>query len=231
MATNRRMGWLAAGFMVGGMLLSRAAVAGPPLICFPYHTDGAKSLPWGDDAFRTKSGYDKSSLVKDTLALLKTEESVLARMETLRRAAIYAQGDKALSTELLAKLGFIALDMEADGKPAARSWFNAGFLAACYHQLGTDIDWNPGQAHGANGYAWIRKALESEPESPEMHFAAALATHGREGVYKEHMRKAVAGAKPGSALAKSIEANGALGGKIDELRKSLGVADASKPGN
>ena len=230
MATSRRLGMVAAVFVLGGMLLATPALAGPPLICFPYHTDGAKSLPWGNDTFQGSKGYDKSNLVKDTLSLLKTEESVLARMETLRRAAIYAQGDKALSTELLAKLGFIALDAEASGKPTAGSWFNAGFLAACYDQLGTDIDWNAGQAQGSNGYAWIKKALEIEPDSAEMHFAAALATHGKEGVYKAHMRKAVAGAEKGSALAKSIEANGAFGGKVDELRKSLGVADASKPG-
>lgn len=227
--TTRRLG-LAAAFMLGGVFLARS-LAGPPTICFPYHTGGARSLPWGDDAFKEKNGYNKADLVKDTMSLLKTEESVLARMETLRRAAIYAQGDTRLSTELLAKLGFIALDTEAAGKPSARPWFNAGFLAACYAQLGTDIDWNPGQAEGSNGYAWIRKALELEPENAEMHFAAALATHGRGSVYNEHLRRALAGAAPGSNLEQSMNANAAIGPTLAELRKGLGSADASNRGH
>jgi hypothetical protein len=227
MARTRRIGILAAALLATGAFVGTVA-AGPPLICFPYQTGGAKSLPWGKDAFEKSSGYSKSGLVKDTLELLKTERSTLARMETLRRAAIYAQGDKQLSTELLAKLGWIALDMEAAGKPSAEAWFNAGFLAACFEQLGTDIDWNPGVAEGVKGYAWIQKALFISPDDPEIHFAAALTTHGHDKVYKDHVRKAVAGAKPGSNLAKSIESNHAFGNKpLSELRKSLGIADAS----
>lgn len=223
-----RLGFLAAAFAIGGVLLA-PGLAGPPLICFPYYTGDAPSLPWGEDGFQGKTGYNEANLVKDTLGLLKTEESVLARMETLRRASLYAQGDRQRSTELLAKLAFIALDMEAAGKPAARYWFDAGFLAACYTQLDSDIDWNAGQAEGRNGYAWIRKALELEPGSAEMHFAAALTTHGLDGVYKEHLAKALDGAAPGSNLARSIEGNHALGAKpVEELRKSLGTADAGR---
>ncbi len=228
--TTPRLGLAAAAFMLGGVLLS-PSLAGPPLICFPYHTGGAPSLPWGDDAFQEKKAYDKARLVEDTLRLLNAETSALARMETLRRAALYAQGDKRLSTELLANLAFIALDTEAAGHPSSRAWFDAGFLAASYAQLGTGIGSEPGRAEGSNGYAWIRKALQLEPQNAEMHFAAALATHGRQAVYKEHLRRALEGAAPGSNLARSMETNAAIGPDLAELRARPGTADASGRGH
>jgi hypothetical protein len=230
MTTNRNRGLFRALVVAGTLALASAAQAGPPLICFPYQTGGAQSLPWGGkDAFDTAKSYSKSGLVKDTLSLLKTERSTLARMETIRRAAIYSRKDKETATELLGKLGWIALDMEAAGKGSPEAWFNAGFLAACYEQLGTDIDWNPGVAEGVRGYAWLAKAISLEPQNAEMQFAAALATHGRGKVFDEHLRKALVGAEPGSNLARSIESNLAFGDKksIEELRRSYGVVDAS----
>lgn len=222
----RRLAILAATLALG--FLTTPSPAGPPLICFPYEIGKAKSLPWGDDAFKKKAGYDTANVVNDTLDLLKTEKSALVRMETLRRATLYLDGDKARATELLAKLSWYAMDMEAIGKPSPDAWFNAGYLAASLAQAGGDIGCRVGMDDGHTGYTWITRAVELRPNDPAMHFAAALASYGKSsGPWREHLRKAVAGAEPGSDLAKSIESNAAFGHKpLKELRAELGIADA-----
>ena len=213
---------LAAGLALAGASLT--AYAGPPLICFPYQiSSSAKSLPWKDGS--QDKAYDRSKVVNDTLDLLKTERSALVRMETLRRAALYIGDDRAKGTDLLAKIAWIAMDGEASGKPTAEAWFNAGYFAATLRQLGNDIGWHAGVGEGVDGYAWIAKALELQPGDPAMQFGAALVGHGHPQ-FKDHLRKAVAGAEPGSDLARSIESNYAAGHKpLKELRAELGVDD------
>jgi len=229
---TRRIGLrtLLAAVAVAGATLVGTALAGPPLICFQYDNGGAKSLPWKDGR-EADPTYSRDNLVKDTLDLLKTEHSTIARMETLRRAALYSADRPQLATELLAKMSWIALDAEANGKPSAEAWFNPGFFAATINQLGIDINWKPGVADGAVGYAWIKKALALDGEDPGMQFAAALVTfeHSAQTQHKEHLRKALAGVKPGTPLARSMEANWALGHKsIEEMRKDLGITEAAK---
>src|SRR5437667_464617 len=71
--------------------------AGPPLICHPLDIGGAKSLPWiggdrpsGADWRGVDPNYNLGQLVVDTLALLTPDTPVLVRMETMRRATVYA---------------------------------------------------------------------------------------------------------------------------------------------
>src|SRR5260370_38947370 len=69
--------------------------AGPPLICHPYDIGNAQSLPWGHghDAVGFDLGdptYNTKQLSADTLRILDTGREVLVRMETMRRAALYA---------------------------------------------------------------------------------------------------------------------------------------------
>ena len=70
--------------------------------------------------------------------------------------------------------------------------------------------------------------LLDRDQNPAMQFGAALVVFGHnESAFKEHLRHAVAGAKPGSDLAASIESNRACGHKpIQELKKELGDARA-----
>src|SRR5215467_2497445 len=73
------------------LTLIRPALAGPVLICKSYEIGAAKSLPWGGSDWRSvKPDYDINRLVEDTMALLTPDTPVLVRMETLRRAVIYA---------------------------------------------------------------------------------------------------------------------------------------------
>lgn len=211
---------------VGSTVGVSQALAGPPLLCFPYEIGDAKSLPWGDDAFARKSGYDADRVVDDTLGVLKTAESVLVRMETLRRATLYLDGQPAAAKDLLSKLAYMALDAEASGKSAwaSRAWFDAGFLVATYRQSGIDVGWRAGVADGIDGLAWIREGLEHDDSDAAMHFGAALVLFEKRGdECKAHLAKAAAGAEPGSPLARSIETNLAFGGKkVEELRASAG---------
>ena len=82
------------------------ALAGPPLICHPFETGAVPLLSWGQgngwNSPDTK--YDLHRLTADTVRLLNKDAAVLARMENLRRATIYAMKDPQVAQELLAAL-------------------------------------------------------------------------------------------------------------------------------
>ena len=106
--------------------------AGPPLICHPFQTEGAPLLPWGDgSSWNTPDNqYDERNLVQDTLRLLSPTASVLARMENLRRATIYASRDGRVADQLLAAVTARAQVPNVD--PTAL--FDAGYLIESYKQ-------------------------------------------------------------------------------------------------
>src|SRR6185436_1634550 len=83
----------------------KVVLAGPPLLCFPFEIGNEKSLPWEGSTWRaTKADYDINHLVDDTVALLSNEKPIIARMETLRRATIYAMNDKQIASQLYSRL-------------------------------------------------------------------------------------------------------------------------------
>src|SRR4029079_8572358 len=87
------------------LLFASSAAAGPPLLCHPFDIGAAKSLPWSGPAWTAADpSYDVERLVKDTLSLLTPDTPVLVRMETLRRATVYARNDPARAGQLLARL-------------------------------------------------------------------------------------------------------------------------------
>ncbi len=131
--------------------LAQIAKAGPPLICHALNIGGAKSLPWNKEdasydndmwSLSGKTDYDLSRLVADTLDLLTPSAPVIVRMETIRRATLYAQKDQRIAKELLLKLRSRALDSdaqqpvlsEAKGGADALAWFDLGYLVECYKQ-------------------------------------------------------------------------------------------------
>src|SRR5260370_19227113 len=96
-----------AGVLVAAALcLATVAQAGPPLICHSIEIGQAKSLPWISESWNLNGSekYDTKNLVKDTLEILKPDTPVLVRMETLRRATLYARKDPLAAEELLARL-------------------------------------------------------------------------------------------------------------------------------
>ena len=215
--------------VIAVLLAVQSAHAGPPLICHPFDIGDAKSLPWGGSAWRAvKADYDLNRLVEDTLALLSPNVPVIVRMETLRRATVYAvwamkdrevayaMKDPKVANELLSRLMVRARDAEAKGRPNAKAWFDVGYLAESYKQAGL--------ATGLNGYALVTKGISLSGQDPEMEFAAALITlEGQREAHHKHLQRAVAGATDGSLLAKNLVSHfGNRGKTLAELRAKVG---------
>jgi hypothetical protein len=181
-------------------LLTSAALAGPPLVCHALEIGDAKSLPWrqSKDWDARRADYDLSKLTQDTLNLLAPATPVIVRMETLRRAAIYAARDAQLAGELREKLMARARAAEASAKPDALALFDAGYLVETFKQLA----WIDRRDHsaGVDGRRMILNAIDAGGD-PAMEFAAGLLQRWP----NEHSRKARAAAQPGSLLAVNIE--------------------------
>jgi hypothetical protein len=200
------------------LVIAAPVLAGPPLICHTINIGSAQSLAWttSADSLTGRSDFDVAKLVPDTLALLTPSTPVIVRMETLRRATIYAQSDTRVAKHLLLSLKARTEENEND----ALAQFDFGYLVECYKQMqwarsnGMTV-WGSGSgnnpAAGVDGYASVKKAIQMRGQDPEMEFAAALITvTNSQKDHAEHARKAAAGAKEDALLARNIEANGFL---------------------
>jgi len=194
------------------LCLATVAKAGPPLICHSVEIGSAKSLPWISHDWNLSGGetYDTKNLVRDTLEILAPDTPVLVRMETLRRATLYARKDPLAAKELLARLHARATPAESSGRPDALAWFDLGYLAEAYKQwIGqswmkvSKDEQNP--AAGLDGYALVKKAIGLRGSDPQMEFAAALITlSGPAEEHRQHALKAIAGAKIDPLLAQNL---------------------------
>ncbi len=219
--------WGATGLVVTLLLaFPPAAQAGPPLICWPYEIGGAKSLPWGGSAWgAAKASYDLNRLADNTLALLSPDVPVIVRMETLRRATVYAMKDQRIAQELLSRLLARVQLAEAKGRPDALASFDAGYLVEAYKQAGWAFK-KENPAKGLDGYAMVLKAIRLRGTDPEMEFAVALiSVEPRLPGHSEHLQRAVAGAREGSLLATNLVSHSYIlrirGNTIAELRTTV----------
>jgi hypothetical protein len=201
--------------------LAAPVLAGPPLLCFPLETGGAPSLPWreGGGWKGMRADYDRARLAQDTLALLGPQVDTLARMETLRRAALYAH-EAGSGRRLLAALE--ARVQKASGDEHARALFDHGYALGTLTQAG---------ALGGERYRLpaaanerVQEAIRERGGDPAMEYAAALIHHDgehREAAF-EHLRRAVVGAPAGSPLARTLTAHGDLwGGALERARAAV----------
>jgi hypothetical protein len=197
-----------------------AALAGPPLICHPFVTDtAAPMLPWvpSRNWHSPDPSYDAAGLTADTLELLSPDAAVLNRMETMRRAAIYAEKDLRVADALLTAVLERTQAPHADARATAMAWFDAGYLVETYRQLDLVYRHEMRPAHGRpatmippahvalDGYALVLKALAQLPlpEAAEVEFAASLMTQQARAT--AHAGNAKTGAVPGSLLARNLE--------------------------
>jgi hypothetical protein len=195
---------------------------GTPLLCQEFSIGDARSLAWGHDNAGLR-GYDRSRLVADVEEILKTEPDLIVRLETLRRAALYTRGDRALAWELLGRIGLGVLEQAAISSKEAIAWFDVGYLAAALEQMGTDLGFRAGVAENQEGYAYMLRALERAREERSdqvatIEFVAALLVHPSMrpsptaqdvARFERHFDAARAGAAPGSLLAQNLAAYGA----------------------
>lgn len=201
--------WLALGTIA--LLLPLSVHAGTPLICHPYEIGAAQSLPGTDGDWKgINPNYDRTHLVRDTLAILKADTPVIVRMETLRRAAIYATAglrgwgtkdgikaeDRANATQLMEKLK-ARLD-QATGPARALALFDLGFYTETLRHTGVD--------ESLHGYDLIVQAIQLRGSDGAMEFALALASswpkHRAEQT--EHLARARALASKDSLLASNL---------------------------
>lgn len=154
-------------------LAATSLIAGPPLICERISIGGAQSLPWravnGWDG--TDPSYKVANLTADTLKLLQPGLPMNVRMETLRRAALYAAKHDRLSDEVTSRLLARAADAEAAGKPDALAWFDAGYFVETVRQAGFIFRYDMltpaeraawkvrGESLALDGKPWIEKAV------------------------------------------------------------------------
>ena len=177
---------LAAALTAAVLGIATPALAGPPFICHAFELSGNASLPWGTD---TKAGwnnpdpaYDVQKLTADVTKLLTPALPVSARMETLRRATIYASRDKKVAEGLLS-----ALETRASGNPHdANALFDAGFLTEAYRQASRVYEWD--MLAGREKDLWTMRTAPSKdgvrlldqavalngPTAPDMKQARAL---------------------------------------------------------
>lgn len=208
------------------LVVQQAALAGPPLLCHPFEIGNARSLPWSGSEWRAvDKSYKISRLVGDTVALLTPETPVMVRMETLRRATVYAVWsmndykvgyevkDDKVATELLARLKarIPAPEAKTDKRAAALAMFDYGYLVESYKQAIWDPHASPGakRASDIDGYGFIVKSISMRGSDPEMEYAAALSCMGRkreagQAAYVAHAQKALAGTQEGSLLARNM---------------------------
>jgi len=195
----------ALALLVASLGIATIAQAGPPLICHTIEIGQAKSLPWISHSWNLSGNetYDLKNLVRETLDILGRDTPVLVRMETLRRATLYARKDPLTAKELLARLHARATSAESSGHPDALAWFDVGYLAETYKQwIGKD-EHNP--AMGVDGYTLVKKAIGLRGQDPQMEFAAALITlSGPPEEHRQHALRAMAGAKSDPLLAQNL---------------------------
>lgn len=177
--------------------------AGPPLICHAIEIGQAQTLPWVDlNYHQGDSSYNLQNLSKDTLAILDWNPAVLVRMETLRRATLYARQDPQAAKELLISLHVRATEAPSDAR-GALAWFDFGYLAETYKQWVGRNEPNP--AAGVDGYDWVKRAIRQRGDDAEMEFAAALITlSSSTSDHRDHVDKAVAGSKTDALLARNL---------------------------
>lgn len=254
MPTTNRTRALAATIVLGAALGfgalgagSASGLMGPPLICHSIAIGKSRSLPWEGGAMTTKKGYDPKHLVKDLTDLLSTTPDVIIRMETLRRAAIYAREDGDVAWELLGGLALRALDADAGTTDGALALFDTGFTIAVLEQLDSSMVDHAGVKNGVTGYAYVTRAIDgarkaNSPQAPAMEYGAALMTlpemrHGAarakdgagtgEDIYDAHVRAAALGAQPGSLLETNLAAHlSNFGGSLEKARAAAKTHEA-----
>ena len=157
------------------LFIARPALAGPPLLCFPFEIGAARSLPMGTGGWHaTDPSYNVAHLVDDTVALLTPQTPVIVRMETLRHAAIYASTNAAVADALLKTLQARASAPTADAPLAV---FDFGYLVETYREAASIFRATIPALDRIDGYLLVLKA-HAIARNDDMARAAKLIAEG-----------------------------------------------------
>ena len=196
------------------LTVATPALAGPPLLCHPFDIGTAKSLPWDGSRgwSHGRADYPVAQLVADTQAILQPATPVVVRMETLRRAAIYATQDAAVAAALVDRLTTTA--RATAGTPDVLASLDAAYLIATLDQitmLGQDSQFRDRIAgvkqvlKGRDAAALVMQAVQARPSDVGVAFAAALITLGKDKqAYGAYAARARAGASQDALVARNL---------------------------
>jgi hypothetical protein len=195
------------------LILATPAFAGPPFVCHPFDIGSAKSLPADPTNWLVvRSDYDVRHVVADTEALLTPSTPTLVRMETLRRAALYASLNRAAAEDLIAAMMARLQKAEQTGQSTAAALFDAGYVVEALSEIeqsGNQMKDLAGRektlaglTQRFDGRALIQKSLALAPGDPSVEFALTLLLPSSER--DSHLRNARAGAKSDSLLASNL---------------------------
>jgi hypothetical protein len=209
---------LAASLIVASLLTSaRPASAGyVTWLIHPFDIGKAESLPWDAHSSSGRADYDLARLIPDSDALLTPSTPIVVRLETLRRAVIYASRDRQVAGRLLRRFTARALASEHAASRDGLPFLDAAFVTDALWQVGQHS--NPpftelsrqvkGLAGTADGYELVKKGLALRPDDPAYEFGAALIAGVRRlgGVeFTAHTRKAIVAATHDEMLARNLD--------------------------
>lgn len=190
--------------IAAALAFARPALAGPPLLCFPFEIGAERSLPMrGGTWAEIDPTYNTARLVDDTLALLAPATPVIVRMETLRRAAVYAGKNPALAAPLLDRLRDRAAVADANAPLAV---FDFGYLVETYKQGVYAFGAHMTAAHAVDGYALVEKAAAMTGD-PTIEFTLAVMTRDKTRgaeAYRAHLDKVLKAAPQNPAIAANL---------------------------
>jgi len=193
------------------LAVAAPALAGPPFLCHPFDIGSARSLPWsgGNDWMTGNAGYDITNVVADTEAILTDSTAVPVRMETLRRASLYASRNRVVAEHLLA---MVMTRAEQPGS-GALALFDAGYvleafdeieaLAAYEKQFATQARELGAVARSHDAQAFLHRSQLLRPDEGAIDFALALMMRPS-ATRAEHVRKAQSAAQRDALLASNL---------------------------
>jgi hypothetical protein len=210
--------------LVAVSALPASAFAGPPLLCHPYDIGAAKSLPWdGGGWAAARSDYPLARLADDTQALLTPTTPVIVRMETLRRASIYASRDPRVASDLVRALVARTRTPQGDrrsavtdpsGAPDALALLDAAYLTGALAEIVRIGGIEPFRGNvealkrisvDVDSWKLMTASLAARPGDANLEFAAALvATAANPAAYAAHAQRARQGAAADALLARNL---------------------------
>ena len=201
---------LIASTALAALVVATPALAGPPFNCHVFEIGSAKSLPWsgGNNWLGMRDDYDVRHLVADTEALLTPSTPILVRMETLRRASIYASRERAVAEQLIAAM--MARVNAADQSRQAVALFDAGFVVEAINELEQSGRYTKllagrelvGLTNQSDGPALIQKSLALRPGDASIEFALGLISRAPES--EKHFEKARVASRQDALLANNL---------------------------
>jgi hypothetical protein len=201
-----------ASLVLAVLALAMPALAGPPFTCHVFEIGSARSLPWGaaNNWLGMRDDYDVRRVVADTEALLTPSTPTLVRMETLRRASLYASRDRAVAEQLIAAVMSRVHTADQIGQPIAL--FDAGYVIEALseiEQFGTHSKQLAGSERVLAGLTrsfealpLLEKSAALRPGDASIEFALGLVSRMPQS--EEHFRKARAGAREDALLASNL---------------------------